>query len=968
MDLPNTYKPVTGTGHTRPEDHKVLKPTADDTIVTVTMIVRRRVDGPKLPRAEEMTAHTRIGHNRLSRAEFTASHGADPNELEQVEHFARSNKLEVVESHPARRSVVVRGPASAINKAFAVELHDFDSPRGHYHSHSGTAHLPAALADHIVEAVIGLDNRKVPAQHFSTARRKNPSDPPNTQSLPPQEVAKLYNFPSGDGAGETIGIYEMETGEGPAGYSKQDLTDTMRAFGGGLKLPQITDVSIDGVTNSGTSDGETGLDITIAGAVAQGSHIAVYFTGGEEQSILHAIQRMVHPDSGDPQPSILSISYGFGPDDGQPEGLSDASLTQLSALFQDASQLSITVLVSSGDSGAFVSSTTQAQTSYPGSDPFITACGGTTIGNIVGTTFDEYVWNDVGKAGPGATGGGVSARFPVPGYQQNAHVPLRNGTHKPGRGVPDVAGNASENSGYPQFIGGQEQAVGGTSAVAPLYAGLMAVINANLGAPSGFLNPILYASSSTICRDVASPPGPANNSLHGVTGYPAGTGWNACTGFGSVNGTALEAAIKAAMRGTAPTPPPAPATMAHGAAAAAAAPAPEPAVFHTGTFRGVPLSDAFARSASQTEPVIVSLGPIAWPSGLAPAPIQLGKYKPGENITEAVEADTDALIVLFTEPETEALLDVLTQNKSWTPARRKTWNGYGHNFSQFAPIAGSQGDDALEAGLFGYLSAVKIGSKNVVLFKSELHPKQNGSALPFVGVMQQLIQELQPKLVIGTGTAGAIGGHIQCGDVAITDRARFHCQVKYPPKYADIDTMSTNHTELTNAATFDPKWVQYAAGNFTKLSLNGLSQCYTKLQKLQGYSFVKKNQSAPSIYVTNVNPAPGPQPMDIVSADYLTVDDKTDAEGLQSSGIMNDTDDAFLFYAISKMSGTHPKWLSIRNASEPQIVVPPFATGTSPTAIVDKLKGVAGSIYGIYQYCTTLNSAFACWGVVAGMQ
>ena len=107
--------------------------------------------------------------------------------------------------------------------------------------------------------------------------------------------------------------------------------------------------------------------------------------------------------------------------------------------------------------------------------------------------------------------------------------------------------------------------------------------------------------------------------------------------------------------------------------------------------------------------------------------------------------------------------------------------------------------------------------------------------------------------------------------------------------------------------------------------------------------------------------------MDIVSADYLTVDDKFNSEGLQSLGIMNDTDDAFLFYGISQMPGKQPQWLSVRNASEPQIVVPAFASGTSQTAIVDKLKGVAGSIYGIYQYCTTLNSAMACWGVVAGM-
>src|SRR5580692_4422381 len=249
MDLPQTYKPVTGTGPIHPESHTALKPTADNTPVMVTMIVRRRPDGPAMPRAEEVTAQSHAARKRLSRAEFAASHGANPAELESVAQFARTHGLEVLETHQSRRSVVVRGPAAAINKAFAVELHDYDSPRGHYHSHEGEAGVPAELAGH-VEAIIGLDNRKVPAQHFSTAKKQNPADPPNTKPLTPQQVAKLYNFPAGDGTGETIGIYEMETQDGPAGYSMQDLTDTIRAFGGGLKMPALVDVSIDGVKNS----------------------------------------------------------------------------------------------------------------------------------------------------------------------------------------------------------------------------------------------------------------------------------------------------------------------------------------------------------------------------------------------------------------------------------------------------------------------------------------------------------------------------------------------------------------------------------------------------------------------------------------------------------------------------------------------------------------------------------------------
>jgi hypothetical protein len=389
--------------------------------------------------------------------------------------------------------------------------------------------------------------------------------------------------------------------------------------------------------------------------------------------------------------------------------------------------------------------------------------------------------------------------------------------------------------------------------------------------------------------------------------------------------------------------------------------------FQSGAFRGVPVTDAFAAAALQQEPVVVEIGSIPWPQGLAPAAAALGKYSAGEKITGPLKAQADALVVLYTEEETSALLDVFTQNNQWNAARMKTWSGYAHNFAKFQSIVEHVGDDAaLKQGMFGYLSAMKIGTKTVVFFKSELHPKQNGNKLPFVPVMQQLIEELQPSLVITTGTAGAIGSHLNCGDVAITSRARFHVQDQYPD-YPDINTMSAQQTELSNNVTINTEFVQYAAANFTKLSLNGLATCYAKLQELPGYSFVGKNKNPPAIYVTTHNPAAGPQPMDIVSADYLTVDDKLDSEGLQPLGVVNDTDDAFLFYAIGKLSGAKPQWISVRNASEPQIVVPPFPAGTSKQQIVNKLGNVAGSIYGIYQYCTTLNSALACWGVVAGM-
>jgi hypothetical protein len=201
--------------------------------------------------------------------------------------------------------------------------------------------------------------------------------------------------------------------------------------------------------------------------------------------------------------------------------------------------------------------------------------------------------------------------------------------------------------------------------------------------------------------------------------------------------------------------------------------------------------------------------------------------------------------------------------------------------------------------------------------------------------------------------------------VVITNSARFHVENRYADD-PQINVMSQDHAPLTNSAPVNPQYVEYAIANFTGLSLSGLAQCHSAVIEKSGYNFVRANTAPPNIYVAGSTNVPGADSMAIVSADYLTVDDNHDLEGLQALGSMNDTDDAFLFYGISQLSGAKPAWLSIRNASEPQIVAS-LAAGTSPSAIDRKLAGIAGRIYGIYQYCTTLNSAFACWAVIAGL-
>jgi hypothetical protein len=389
-------------------------------------------------------------------------------------------------------------------------------------------------------------------------------------------------------------------------------------------------------------------------------------------------------------------------------------------------------------------------------------------------------------------------------------------------------------------------------------------------------------------------------------------------------------------------------------------------VFRSGRFAGFSVHDPFAQAANRESPVVFNLGAISWPDNLGPASLKLGSYPLGQKITGAVNFKADVLIVLYTDLETRAFLDVFTGNNEWSAARQASWYPYSHNFSSLASsIQDIAGSIALKNGIFGYLSGIQVGDQKVVVYKTELHPKVNGTHLAFVKVIQQLAAELQPSLMITTGSAGGIGSGINCGDVVVASQARFHVRSIYPT-YPLINTLSTSSQPLTNTVAINPKYLKYAAENFTKLTLPSLATCYGQFRDRAGYAFLKKNTGPPSIYVTDINPVPESEPMAVVTADYLTVDDTTDAEGLQALGTMNDNDDGYACFAIDQIvTGPKPKWLSVRNASDPQVQGPASFRGT-PAALDKELSTLGGAIFGVYEYVTTINSAFACWGAVAG--
>jgi kumamolisin len=276
------------------------------------------------------------------------------------------------------------------------------------------------------------------------------------------------------------------------------------------------------------------LDIEVAGTIAPDARIVVYFAGNTSKSFQDAVNAAIHDTTNNP--SVISISWG-GPEDTS----ETAYYTTFDQDFQSAATLGISVCAAAGDSGSSDGAGDgKPHVDYPASSPYVLGCGGTTlVANVqTDTITSEVVWNEPDNGG--ATGGGVSDIFPLPSYQSGAGVPVSRNTGKTGRGVPDVAGDADPATGYNILLGGQSEPIGGTSAVAPLMAGLLARINEQLGKSAGFINPQLYANPS-VCRDITKG---NNDTVSGTNTYAAGTGWDACTGNGVPDGTKLLAALQ----------------------------------------------------------------------------------------------------------------------------------------------------------------------------------------------------------------------------------------------------------------------------------------------------------------------------------------------------------------------------------------------------------------------------------------
>lgn len=529
-----------GSAHPIPPGSKAVRKTNPNRWIELTLGVRRKADLPDLSALDPVKPEDR---KYMDRATLAAQHGSDPAAVDAITRWAAAHDLVVRSNQPISARLGLGGTAENLSAAFGVDLFDYENAElGEFHARTGPVHLPPELGG-LVTGVFGFNNHRI-LRRTRRAMTGGPDMAAKARSwFLPAELGQIYNFPAGDASGQTIGLLEFG-----GGVETADVTAYFAKLG--QPAPAVTVVAVDGVSTDPAADpdstGEVMLDVDVAGALGTGAKLVVYFSTFDEKGMIDILSAVIADSANDP--SVLSISWGWAENQNFNTSVtwSPAAIDHINHSFLAAAQLGISVCVSTGDDGSEAQiKDGRAHVNFPASSPYVLAVGGTTLHAKTSASgmrhITETVWND----GPGSgTGGGVSDFTPAPAWQAGKVPPSINPGHFAGRAIPDVAADADPNTGYLTMSGGQLGVVGGTSASAPLWASLIARINAQLNARAGNFNSLLYTKigPAGVLRDITKGDNDTDGLLSGS--YKAGPGWDACTGWGVPDGAKLLAAFR----------------------------------------------------------------------------------------------------------------------------------------------------------------------------------------------------------------------------------------------------------------------------------------------------------------------------------------------------------------------------------------------------------------------------------------
>lgn len=523
---PPTHVSLKGSYRRHLRDAEDLGPADPEESATVTIVLNPATD-TRLP-PQLLSADVR-DHQYLSRADLAAERAAEGNLIREIVHFARESGLQA-EPRAARRVVEVTGTVGHLSQAFQVKLRRMRRAGQEWRGRRGPVSVPANL-EHAVVAVLGLDDRAPLRPSLRPRATRRPA------GYLPEEVLTWYEFPSHlRGKRQCIAIAEFG-----GGFDQRNLAKYYDSIG--LKRSGISVIPVGkGANRPGIHanfDQEVMLDVQLAQAIAPEAKIVLYFCRNGTMGVLDAVNAAIDDDVN--QPSVLSISWG-----GAEEDWTAQTVRAVEHALADAARIGLTVVASSGDDGSRDNlDDGKVHVHYPASSPLVLGCGGTRITAKGGRVESEVAWNDLGE---GSTGGGISTLFTdVPDFQAVLAPKRHADTKRLGRGVPDVSAHASPLCGYRiGLAAGKTICLGGTSAVAPIMAGLLALANEKLTKQDGkrrsvgFVTAALYGLTSQF-NDITQ----GNNDVTGkLAGYKSGLGWDPCTGIGTPKAAGIINALR----------------------------------------------------------------------------------------------------------------------------------------------------------------------------------------------------------------------------------------------------------------------------------------------------------------------------------------------------------------------------------------------------------------------------------------